>query len=232
LQTASPAIIQTTLSSKKIRWSITLICAALFAAHHLWPEFRLDLPSTILVLVAILPWLAPVIKSVEIPGGFKIELQDVKAATDKALATLVTGAADAKELKSQPLDRPFVKFMPASGSATTRETGAQPVEEIDARVRLIIFRTELQRRIIALARESGIATEAQSALSLLQELAEKDVLPVELSAALTELIALANQAAHGAPVSAGAARWLKDTSPAILLRLDQMIKERWRQSPT
>jgi hypothetical protein len=70
----------------KIRWSITLLCIALLIGHQFWPGLKLDLPSTILIVVAILPWLAPVIKSVELPGGFKIELQEIKAATEKVLA--------------------------------------------------------------------------------------------------------------------------------------------------
>lgn len=40
--------------------------------------------TLVLLVVAILPWLAGAIRSVELPGVIKIELRDVKAATEKA----------------------------------------------------------------------------------------------------------------------------------------------------
>src|SRR2546430_1224818 len=67
----------------KIRWGITFFCLLLFAGHLIWPKISLDLTATILLIVALIPWLAPVVKSIELPGGFKIEVQDVKEATDK-----------------------------------------------------------------------------------------------------------------------------------------------------
>src|SRR5882672_10653419 len=67
----------------KIKILISLICIAGLAVHLTWPAFKIDLITLILVIVGVLPWTASIIKSLELPGGFKIELQDVKAATDK-----------------------------------------------------------------------------------------------------------------------------------------------------
>ena len=42
--------------------------------------FRPDLftaTTTLLIVIAVLPWISSLIKSVEFPGGFKIEFQDL-----------------------------------------------------------------------------------------------------------------------------------------------------------
>src|SRR5207302_4158611 len=75
-----------TVTLNRIRWSITTASIVALTAHYLWPRFALDTTSIILLVIGLVPWLAPVIKSIELPGGFKIEVQDVKEATDKVTA--------------------------------------------------------------------------------------------------------------------------------------------------
>lgn len=75
--------------------------AILVAALNLWvPDLKIDGITLALLLVAVAPCLAPVIKSVELPGGFKIELQDVKAAT--ASPTAVTSSVQQSPAPGSP----------------------------------------------------------------------------------------------------------------------------------
>jgi len=63
------------------RWLAALItsCAALLAVvHAVRPDLRIDAVTLALLVVAIAPWLAPVFKSVELPGGWKFEYQEVQ----------------------------------------------------------------------------------------------------------------------------------------------------------
>ena len=60
-----------------LRVLITVGALILAALHQLVPSFRLDAPTVILFVVSILPWVQPLLKSVELLG-VKLELQELK----------------------------------------------------------------------------------------------------------------------------------------------------------
>ena len=45
---------------------------------------QVDAVTLTLLVIALLPWLAPIVKSVELPGGVKIELQELDQAAARA----------------------------------------------------------------------------------------------------------------------------------------------------
>ena len=61
--------------------SILKICvtagALILGAVHQWAPLKLDTPTTVLLVIAVLPWLQPLVKSVELLG-VKLELQDLQ----------------------------------------------------------------------------------------------------------------------------------------------------------
>jgi hypothetical protein len=57
---------------------ITVGALALAAIHVARPQLSIDSVTVILVVLALLPWLAPIIKSITLPGGVELELRDVK----------------------------------------------------------------------------------------------------------------------------------------------------------
>jgi hypothetical protein len=58
--------------------SIGITATAVVAglAHILWPTLTIDSITVALIIVAVAPWLAPIFKSLEMPGGFKVEWQN------------------------------------------------------------------------------------------------------------------------------------------------------------
>ena len=60
--------------------SIFITTAALLisAAHLLWPAVQIDAITLGLLVLAVVPWLAPLFKSIELPGGWKVEFQELK----------------------------------------------------------------------------------------------------------------------------------------------------------
>ena len=54
--------------------------------HVIWPELELDTVTLVLLLIAIAPWLAPIFKSIELPGGYKFEFQEFKREVQRDLA--------------------------------------------------------------------------------------------------------------------------------------------------
>ena len=56
--------------------------------HILFPQLEIDEITIALIIIAIIPWFAPLLRRLELPGGVKIEFKDVKSATEK-----ITGGA-------------------------------------------------------------------------------------------------------------------------------------------
>jgi hypothetical protein len=54
------------------------VCVALALVHMIFPGLKIDLITVGLLLGAALPWLSPILKSIEFPGGLKFELQEFK----------------------------------------------------------------------------------------------------------------------------------------------------------
>ena len=208
------------MTPNRIRWSISILSIAALIAHILWPLVTLDLASLVLILVALIPWLAPVIKSIELPGGFKIEVQDLKAATEKILGS------DAEPIQADSTNIPafFLRSSETASVATLRH-----LAEEDPNLALVGFRIEIERRLNALAAKHELVTHEKSAGQLLRVLQGKYLIPPTMASGLADLIALGNQAAHGAKVSESAARWVLDTAPKVFNELDQLIN---RQRPS
>jgi hypothetical protein len=48
------------------------------AVHLLWPAVRIDAITVGLLVLAVVPWLGPLFKSIQLPGGWKVEFQELK----------------------------------------------------------------------------------------------------------------------------------------------------------
>ncbi len=206
------------MSLNKIRWSITAVCAVLAGVHFHWPSLALDTTSTILLVIAVIPWLAPVIKSIELPGGFKIEVQDIKAATDK----VTSGAPPGELLPHSQLAPPQT---PLPAPPPDPFSLIAEIAEKDPNLALVAFRIELEKRLVTLAEQNGISETKRGAGFLLRQLQAKRTIPLSVASGLSELIALGNQAAHGASVSPDAAQWVLEVGPSVLGLLDGSIRE-------
>lgn len=94
-----------------LRIGVTLAALAL-AALHLWhPELQIDSITVALMVIALLPWAQPLIKSVELLG-VKLELQDLKNEVADA-----KGAAASAQRKADFLTAP----VPTTSSSAPSE---------------------------------------------------------------------------------------------------------------
>jgi hypothetical protein len=71
---------------------VTAIALAFVAAHLIWPDLEIDAIALAFVGIAIVPWLGPLLESIEFPGGFKANfrefqqrIEEVEKTTDEAL---------------------------------------------------------------------------------------------------------------------------------------------------
>jgi DNA-binding transcriptional ArsR family regulator len=187
--------------------AISTICGLVAVAHVLLPQVKIDMVTLILLVVAMLPWLAAVIHSVELPGGFKIELKDVKAAIEKV--TAVRLATDIGETAAS-VGGPDLNFL-------------REVAKADPNLALVGFRIEIERRLLKLAQHMNLPATGRSAKVLLRELVEHGGIDRHAAVGLADLIALGDQAAHGSEVSSNAAVWALDKGSLIVDLLDNLV---------
>jgi hypothetical protein len=179
---------------------VTVIALMFLAVHLLWPQVPIDTVALLLLLGAVLPWLSDLIKSAELPGGFKIEFKDVQSAGDK----VTKPPAQTKALRESPAPS-YVK-----------------ASDLDPNLAVVGLRIEIEKRLRALADKHGIP-DTRSISSMLRGLREAGVLDASSAGGLQELVSAGNQAAHGASVDPEAARWAIDQGPAILAALDDQL---------
>jgi hypothetical protein len=180
--------------------AITTGALILVGARVLWPDLKIDAVTLGLALVAVLPWLSSVIKSAELPGGWKVEFQEIRSAGEK-----VTSGAPEPEAKVRPLPS-YLEIAPR-----------------DPNLALAGLRIEIERRLRGLAEKHRIQSDLPLR-RLLNELQRRGVLAHPSVSGLQELITAGNQAAHGAPVDPRAAEWAIDYGPGVLTVLDELIE--------
>jgi len=184
------------------RITVSAVALALLGLRVAKPELQLDLVSLGLFAIAVLPWLSDLIKSAEIPGGWKVEFQEVKTAAEKVAQTSTTIETGEKQGYSERLY----------------------AAERDPNLALVGLRIDLERRIRALAKENSVRT-TQPLQRVVRDLQGVNALTPGEVEGLTDLIAAGNKAAHGADVSSEAAHWLAANSQALLTTLDSKLKQ-------
>jgi hypothetical protein len=162
--------------SMTLRIVVTAAGLLLAIVHVNWPRINIDSVAVALLVIAALPWLQPLIKTVEIPG-LKVELQELKNKLDEAKgeAADAKGAAESASLKaafaisasSAPSSITTMKEAAAFDSTDGITALAKEYEDIretqapgDARTRAM---TDVIRRMIELA-SSTESFDARSAL--------------------------------------------------------------------
>jgi len=186
--------------TKPLKIAISVIATVGLIAHLAFPNLAIDAISLSLLVVAVLPWLAPLVKAAELPGGFKIEFQDVKEAAERV-------AAGAPEV------------IAATGP---HEPLYMAISEQDPGLALVGLRIEIEKRLRQLAERSGIV-KSRPLAQLTKELEELSVLSAESASGLRELIALGNQAAHGVRVGPDVAYSAVEFGPKVLQILDAKL---------
>lgn len=54
---------------KNVQIGISFVAGLIATAHIIWPDLSIDTITLALFIIAIIPWLAPLIKSLELPSG-------------------------------------------------------------------------------------------------------------------------------------------------------------------
>ena len=194
--------------SQRNRLCVSLLITAasliLAVAHAAFPKITFDAVTVSLVIIAVLPWLGAVFRKIELPGGVKIEYQELVHAKQEAENAGLLARPDAAA------ERPA--FL--------------AVAESDPNLALVGLRIEIEKRLRTVAEARGIDASRQSIGPLLRRLSAEDVLSQQESSVLADMIGLLNNAAHGALVDPRAGMWALDIAPQLLVRLEQLARPR------
>jgi hypothetical protein len=177
---------------------ITVLAASFILLHLNWPGLPIDAVTLALLVILILPWTAPLLESLEFPGGWKIKFQTVQAAAEKIT-------------KANPQPTPELE-----------ERAKGELQEPDPTLALLSLRVELEKRLRALARVHLIP-EGWPLYSVVRELRKKGVLNTDTATGLQELVVAANHASHGRSVEPSVQSLVELQGPRILGVLDTML---------
>ena len=195
----------TDIPLKKLRLIVTTCALLLVIAHLIWPGIAIDAITLALVVIAILPWLAPLVKSLELPGGWKVEFQELQKAASRADTA---GLLAAEPLKS---DSSF---------------SFQIISERDPNLALAGLRIEIEKRLSHLAEASGVKQQRPMGIGqLLMALTQREILTNDERSVLSDVVNMLNAAVHGATVDRRSADWAIDIGPRLLASLDGRIDE-------
>lgn len=148
-----------------------------------------------LLLIAVLPWLGFIFKSVELPGGLKVEYPALQKAKEEA---------DKAGLLAEP---------------AVEQPAYLAVFEDDPNLALAGLRIEIERCLRGIAEAKQLPVARVSVSRLLRLLRDHEALSQQDGAVLTDLLGLLNSAVHGAEVDPRAAQWAMDVGPRLLAGL-------------
>lgn len=192
-------------TQRKTQIVVSAAAVMIAAAHLIWPNLKIDGITLILIVIAVVPWLLPLFKSLELPGGVKFEFQELQATEQRA-----GDAGLLDEHPTPPLDH---------------EYSFQIVADEDANLALAGLRIEIERRLGRLAEGAGLGSSKMSISRLLKVLADNGRLTNEQRSVLSDLVGLLNSAAHGATADHRSAQWALQVGPRLLATLDKRIQQ-------
>lgn len=98
-----------------------------------------------------------------------------------------------------------------------------PIAQGDPGLQLVALRIEIEKKVRRLLTDRGIDASRLSLNQMIRELELREVISAVVATALSDLVATANLAAHGAIVTEGAGRWATTQGPSVLAALDALI---------
>lgn len=196
------------MNVRLIQFVITFGALLVALIHTYAPDLKIDGTTVSLLAIAVLPWLAPLFKAIELPGGVKIQFQD--------FINVEAKAKDAGLLAPVPevpgKDRHIYAFESVAGN--------------DPNLALAGLRIELESKLREIAEAKGIEVASKGIRSLIRELKNRNALNQREVSALEDMLPLLNSAAHGAETDLRAADWAMDVGPRLLAALDEKIGEK------
>ena len=195
-----------TIGKQRLKIIISVVAILLATTHLIFPKLSIDVITVALIALAVVPWLEKLFKSVELPGGVKLEFQDLQKIENEA--------------KSAGL------IKPENENPETKDEQIYPFTEIaeqNPELALVSLRIEIEKRLRAIANKYNVEVRTFSMKALISALAKEKLLTNDESGALNDMIVTLNQAAHGIEYDRRNSLWIIENGPKILDALDSKV---------
>jgi len=199
-----------------LKGAITAAAFVAIGARLIWPDLKIDALTLGLLILAALPWLLPLVKSAEFPGGWKVEFRDIAGA--------VRSAAEVPRPSSERghgEDDVFTHYFVVGDRKQSPPIYFDLVEQ-DPNLAMVALRIEIEKKARALAELHHVPTDLPLR-RLLVELQKKKVLEPSISNGLDELVSVGNDAAHGKEVGRPIAERAIEAANTLIYYLDRKI---------
>ena len=190
---------------RKVQIGISFVALLAASVHVARPDLAIDAVTLFLIGVAALPWFIYLFKSVELPGGWKIEFQELERVGKKAD------------------EAGLLQEIPANNPAMTHSF--QLTAAHDPNLALVGLRIEIERRLRKMADVVGVESDHAPLGHLFRELSKRSALTLDQVAVLGDMINLLNRAAHGVVAEPSATSWALETGASLLATLDKRIED-------
>jgi hypothetical protein len=187
-----------------LRIFITVSAIIVAGIHLFWPAITIDAITITLLVIAIIPWLQPFIKSFELPGGLKIEYQDVQKISQKAERS---GLLNPEPKGSGGGISPYYAF---------QRKNEDPVLIFSS---LLLDLENQLRSLLDAYPGSGGYHENDNIYNLLISLKLHNVLTASEVDTLKDVINILYSGIHGAKIDESIITWATDVVPTIISSL-------------
>jgi hypothetical protein len=169
---------------------------------------KIEYVHALILGIALAPWLLTVVKSLEFPKGWRVELHDkFKDIGERARATGL--------LDTRPPAR-----------AQKHQYSFQQIAGDDPGLALAGLRIELEKRLREMAQAAEINVNNKGIGHLLRDQSMQRMLDGREQAVIRDLIGLLNQAVHAQSVDRDSAEWALSEGVQLLKSLDRKMPSR------
>jgi hypothetical protein len=187
---------------------VTFIAASVAAIHLIFPGLKIDYVTGAFVILALIPWMEPLFKSINLPGGAGIQYRDLQKTE-----TLVE--------ESGLIYRPIEEDLESGHTISNTEFTAVAANNLD--LTIPAFQIELDKNLRQLADKNGITASGKSILTLVDGLEEKKIINGYEAGAIKSLIISLNKYAMAGNNMEKFTEWVINKGPGIINGLKRKI---------
>lgn len=190
---------------------MTTAAASLAILHLLFSKINIDLITVSFLAIAVIPWVETLFKSVELPGGLKLEFQELRKIEAEAQKVGLISTEDVKNegVEEEGEKRLFVELA-----------------EQNQELALVSLRLDIEKCLRSIALKYDLKTEKLGINNLLRRLAAHHIIPIEEESVLRDMIGVLNQASHGMEYDQRTAKWIIEVGPKIIESLESKVEYR------
>jgi len=190
--------------ARRLQIIITVSATILAVAHVAKPDINIDTITTSLLVIAIVPWLYPLFKSVELPGGLKLEFQDFEKVIEEArqvnLVPFVGGGGTPQYLKFA------FSFAAHKNEFVSAFSG---------------LRLEIEKSLYELAQDCHIqADPTENIQKTIRVLANNKILTLEESVVIKKMLVVLHAGEQGALDDKRAMEIIQNEGPNIIYAIE------------